>query len=618
LKQNKLTRIPSALADKLVTPEQAIAAIEPGSRVFVGSACATPRVLMKTLEELKTTIPGLEFFHFLTNGALPIVDGVNTSRYYHKAFFVGSDERQPVANGIADYVPISLAQIPAMLDNGRFLPDVALIQTTMPDEHGYVSLGVSVDMTWSVLQRARTIIAEINPNMPWTMGESAIPLDRIHKAVLVDSPVIEYSHKLPDNIAEQIARYIAGLIDDGSTLQIGLGRIPNEALKYLDNHNDLGIHSDVITETILPLIEKGIITGRRKTMYKNRIVASWCMGTSRFYDFIDGNLMFHFAPIEIVCTPNAIAANHRMVSVTQAFAVDLTGQVCADQFTGEFYGGVSTQPDFLRGAAMSPGGKPIICLESTTDNGDSRIRPLLQEGEGVTVARSDVHYVITEYGIAYLFGKSIRERSLALAGIAHPNHRAELVEAAKRLNYVPKEHMVTNFCAYAVEEEKTLSLKGGRQVLIRPSRPDDVAMMQELFHRLSETDIITRFFHKIRSLSYNEAQRLCNVNQESNVAFVAVSGTRENERIVGASCYFLDHSTNLAEVAYMISPDLQSSGLGTALQNHMIDHAKRCGIRGFVAEILAHNNKMAALARKSCSNVTTVREGDEMTCTMLF
>lgn len=618
MEHRQTTQIPSALAEKLVTPEQAVAAIQPGSRVFIGSACATPRVLMKTLEELPIPVPDLELFHFLTNGALPVVNGVNTSRYYHKTFFVGSDERHPVANGIADYVPISLAYVPAMLNNGRYMPDVALIQTTMPDAHGYVSLGVSVDMAAAVLQKARTVIAEINPNMPWTMGETTIPLDMIHKAVMVDTPVIEYTHNLSDEIAEQIARYIAGLIDDGSTLQIGLGRIPSEALKYLNNHNDLGIHSDVITETILPLIEKGIITGRKKTIYKNRIVTSWCMGTRRFYDFIDGNLMFHFAPIEIVCSPNAIAANHRMVSVTQAFAVDLTGQVCADQFKGEFYSGVSTQPDFLRGAAMSPGGKPIICLESTTDNGDSRIRPLLQEGEGVTVARSDVHYVITEYGIAYLFGKSIRERALALAGIAHPKHRPELIDAAKRLNYVPREHVVTNFSPYAVEDEKTISLKENRQILIRPSRPDDVAMMQELFHRLSEKDVVTRFFHKIRSLSYNEAQKLCNVNQEGNVAFVAVSGTRENEKIVGASCYFLDYSTNLAEVAYMISPDMQCSGLGSVLQNHMIDHAKRRGIRGFVAEILAHNKKMAALARKSCSNVTTVREGDELSCTMIF
>jgi len=439
-----LSQIPSTLAEKLTTAEQAVAAIKPGSKVYIGSACATPRALMKALEELKSPIPDLEFFHFLTNGAFPAADGVNTSRYYHKAFFVGSDERRPVVDGIADHVPISLAHVPAMLNIGRYIPDVALIQTTMPDEHGYVSLGVSVDMASSALQEARTVIAEINPRMPWTMGESAIPLDRIHKAVLVDSPVIEYTHSLPDSIAQQVARYIAGLIDDGSTLQIGLGRIPNEALRYLDNHNDLGIHSDVITETIMPLIEKGIITGRKKTLYKNRIVASWCMGTKRFYDFINGNLMFHFAPIEIVCTPNAIAANHRMVSVTQAFAVDLTGQVCADQFSGEFYGGVSTQPDFLRGAAMSQGGKPIICLESTTESGESRIRPLLREGEGVTVARSDVHYVITEYGIAYLFGKSIRERALALAGIAHPRYREELIDAAKRMNYVPREHMVTN------------------------------------------------------------------------------------------------------------------------------------------------------------------------------
>jgi len=618
MQDKTLTQMPSALAEKLVTPEQAIAAIKPGSRIFLGSACATPRVLTKTLEEVRIPIPELELVHFVTNGALPVVDGVNTSRYYHKAFFVGSDERQPVANGIADYIPVSLAQVPILLDQGRFSPDVALIQTTMPDDHGYVSLGVSVDILSAVLQRAKMIIAEINPRMPWTMGESTIPIDMIHKAVMVDTPVIEYTHHLPDNIASQIARYIAGLIDDGSTLQIGLGRIPQEALKYLNNHNDLGIHSDVITETILPLIEKGIITGRKKTIYKNRIVASWCMGTRRFYDFIDRNLLFHFAPMEIVCSTNAIAANHQMVSITQAFAVDLTGQVCADQFRGEFYSGVSTQPDFIRGAAMSRGGKPIICLESTTENGESRIRPLLQEGEGVTIARSDVHYVITEYGIAYLFGKSMRERALALAGIAHPDHRAALIEAAKKMNYVPKEHMVTNFCAYAVDEEKTVSLKGDRQVRIRPTRPDDVQMMQELFHRLSEKDKIKRFFRKMMSLSYKDAQRLCNVNQESNVAFIAVSGTRENERIVGTCCYYLQHETNLGEVAYMISPDWQGSGLGTAMQKHMMEHARRCGIRGFLADILAENEQMIALIKKAGSKISMIREMDELTFTVLF
>ena len=617
--ENKLAaNVPPALAEKMVTPAEAIAEIKPGSRIFIGSACATPRMLTKTLEEASIPIPDLELVHFVTNGALPVVDGKNVSRYYHKTFFVGSDERHPVAHGIADYVPISLAQVPILLDQGRFTPDVALIQTTMPDDHGYVSLGVSVDIIAAVVQRAKMIIAEINPNMPWTMGESTLPLDMIHKAVLVDTPVIEYTHYLPDNIASQIARYIAGLIDDGSTLQIGLGRIPNESLKYLNHHNDLGIHSDVITETLLPLIEKGIITGRKKSIYKNRIVASWCMGTRRFYDFIDRNLLFHFAPMEIVCSPNAIAANNQMVSVTQAFAVDLTGQVCADQFRGEFYSGVSTQPDFIRGAAMSRGGKPIICLESTNEDGSSRIRPLLQEGEGVTIARSDVHYVITEYGIAYLFGKSMRERALALAGIAHPDHRAELIEAAKRMNYVPKEHMVTNFCAYAVDEEKTVSLKGGRQVLIRPTRPDDVHMMQELFHRLSEKDKIKRFFRKIMSLSYKDAQRLCNVNQESNVAFIAVSGTRENERIVGTCCYYLQHATNLGEVAYMISPDWQGSGLGTALQNHMMEHAKRCGISGFAADILAENEQMIALIKKCSSKVSMTREYDELSFTVLF
>ena len=328
------------------------------------------------------------------------------------------------------------------------------------------------------------------------------------------------------------------MIDDGSTLQVGLGRVPNEALGYLKDRRDLGIHSDVITDAVVDLVEAGVVTGRHKTRHRERIVTSYCLGTRRLYDFVNDNPRLAFLPIDQVCDPAVIAANPRVVSITQAFAVDLTGQVCVDQFEGEFYGGVSTQAAFIRGAARSDGGKPIICLASTDEAGTSQIKPLLDAGDGVGIARSDVHYIVTEYGIAYLFGKSIRERAVSLIEIAHPNCREELLAAAKRLGYIATEQFLASQAAYLVQEERRVKLKNGADVLVRPARAADADALQALFHRLSSDDIYTRFFRRVRSLSFKELQTLCNVNHETEVAFVAVTGPRENEVVVGSGCYF--------------------------------------------------------------------------------
>jgi len=430
--------------------------------------------------------------------------------------------------------------------------------------------------------------------------------------------VAEYRHPQIGEIAERVARYIASIIDDGSTLQIGLGRVPNEALRHLKDHRELGIHSDVITDGIMELIEAGVISGRRKTRHHGRIVASYCLGTRRLYDFIDDNPQFLFLPIDRVCDPEEIAANPRMVSITQAFAVDLTGQVCVDQFKGQFYGGVSTQATFIRGAARSPGGKPIICLASTTEDGASRINPLLEAGDGVGIARSDVHYVITEYGIAHLFGKSIRERAVALIEVAHPRHRDALLEAAKRLGYVPREQYLASQAAYPVHEERAVALKNGNKVLIRPARAADAGALQALFHCLSPEDVYTRFFRRVRSLSYAELQNLCNVNHETEVAFLAVTGPRENEEVVGSACYFLSPTTNLAETAFMVAPKWQGLGLGGALQARLQEYAIGRGVRGFVAEILPQNQPMQRLAMSAGGRVTTVRDQDTVHVTILF
>jgi acyl-CoA hydrolase/RimJ/RimL family protein N-acetyltransferase len=606
---------------KLCSAQEAARKIRPGNRIFVGTACATPRTLVKALEELPLAPADVELIHFFTDGAVPHdASGKPLTKYRHRTFFVGADVRSAIKHGVAEYLPISIARVPELFNLGRIPLDVALIQVSRPDRFGYMSLGVSVDVVAAAVQNAKLVIAEVNPHMPRTMGDSAVHVSQIHHLVQVSTPMIEYVHHVSEEVVvQQIARYVASTIEDGSTLQIGLGRIPNEALKYLEDRKDLGIHSDVITDAVIPLLEKGILTGRKKTLQKGKIVTSLAMGSRKLYDILDLNPLFSFEPIEVVCDPYTIAAQRKMVSVTQAFAVDLTGQVCSDQFEGEFYGGIAAQTEFLRGASRSPGGKPIICLAATTDDGEtSRIRPVLLAGEGVTVSRAEVHYVITEYGIAYLFGKPMRERAIALIQLAHPKFRQKLLEEAKQLGYLAADQTLQNMRAYPVEEERGISLKNSKQVMLRPARASDADGIRELFFKLPATDIYTRFFRRVLALSNKDVERLCNFSYENEVGFVAVTGPRELEVIVGQACYFVSPTTNMAETAFLIDPAWQGTGLGGALQQRMVEHAKARGLRGFVAEILLENTKMIALARKGSDKVSVEKDEDCLHVTMLF
>lgn len=607
-------------ADKIKTASGAVASITSGSRVFVGTGCATPTTLLDALETRMPWPADVELVHFLTTGMERRDEsGKAMTRYRHRTFFVGSDVRELVADGRAEYVPISLPQATQLIRNRRLPIDVALIQVSEPDSSGYVSLGVSVDITSSVLRHAKVIIAEVNPAMPRTMGDSFFPVERIATLVPVEKPVTEFVHAPVDEIAKQIARYVAQIIEDGSTLQIGLGRIPNEAMKYLADRRNLGIHSDVITDAVLDLLESGAITGAAKTDRENRIVTSFCLGTKRLYDAVHNNPLFCFEPIERVADLKVIARQNKMVSLTQAFSLDLTGQVCADQFNGEFYGGAAAQPEFLRGAAMSAGGKPIVCLRAATEDGmESRIRPLLPAGEGTTIARLDVHYVVTEFGIAYLFGKTVRERAIALIEIAAPQFRPWLLAEAKKLGYVHPEQNVQNDRCYLVEEERVVKLKNGREVQIRPARAGDVNGLKHIFHKMSKQDVYKRFFRQVNQLSFREMQALCSVNFDSDVAFVAVVGEREAEEVIGTGCYFLNPTTNIGEVAYMIVSEWQGTGLGSALQKRLMEFAKKRGVLGFAAHILRENYQMIELAKRMGSGVSMHMEEDAYEVTVLF
>lgn len=608
-------------ADRITTAEAAVGRIGNGAHVFVGTGCATPLSLVRALETMASAPADLELLHFLTIKAFnQHPESPAKNQFRHRTFFVSTDMRPAMQLGLVDYVPMSVARVPSMIALGRIPVDVALIQVSLPDAFGYVSLGISVDIAPAALARAKIIIAEVNPAMPRSMGDSMLHISRIHHLVPVNTPITEIG-RTPneEEDVQRIARYIAGIIDDGSTLQIGLGQLAHEAVQYLTDRKDLGVHSDVITDAILPLLDAGSLTGACKTQQRFKIVASLALGSKALYDRIDQNPLFAFGPIDTICDTNTIAAQHKMVSIAQAFAVDLTGQVCMDQFGGEFYSGIANQGEFLRGAARSPGGKPIICMTSTSGDGQtSRIRPTLLSGEATTIARTDVHYVVTEYGIAYLFGKSIRQRATALIELAHPKFRPELFAQAQAMGYIGHDQSLHNLRAYPVEEEVNATLKDSRSVLLRPAQSSDAQGIRELFHQLSEADVYTRFFRHVRGLSNAEVQRLCNVNYDDEVAFIATTGSREEEQVVAQACYFINPSTNLADTAFMVHPDWQGCGLGSALQACMAVHAAKRGVRGFVADILPSNAKMLRLAHSGSHAVQVQRSPDSVQVTQLF
>jgi acyl-CoA hydrolase/GNAT superfamily N-acetyltransferase len=599
-----------AIADKMKTADEAVLSVKSGDNVFIGTACATPRTLIQALEATESSLFDVKLIHFLTDGAIPLENGIPKTRFKHKVFFVGTDTREAIKQGKAQYIPISIAHLPRLINNETIPISVAMIQVSPPDANGYVSLGVSVDVTRAAVLKAKTVIAEVNPNMPYTHGNSLIPMNRIDAFVKVKTPLIEYLHKPADAIGERIARYVARIIHDNSTLHTGIGRIPNEMLKYLTNRKKLSIHSDVITEPVIDLIAKGVLTGPISTSY--------CMGTKALYGLIDRNTQFSFHPIDYICRPDVFSQVNRLVSVTQAFSIDLMGQVCSDQFGGELYGGLSAQPEFIRAAALSPGGKSIICLSSTTEDGkESRIRPLLKEGEGVTIPRSEVHYVITEYGSAYLYCKSIQEKALELIQIAHPEFRSWLLAEAIRLGYCKEGQTLKSKTAYPENEEREIQLKTGEKVLLRPAKASDAGGLQDIFYNLNPEDVYTRFFTHLASLTDKMAQHLCNVDYEYEMAFAAVMGEGENQKVIGSSCYFVDATDNLAEVAYMIRPEWQNCGLGTALQQRMTEYAKSKGLRGFKANILFENSKMHRVIQKG-DKVTFSRCSNELEVVSLF
>ena len=422
---------------RIVTLDEAVATLKSGDRLYVHGGSATPHVLIDGMVVLRDDLRGVEVVHMHTNGPAPYVAPEMEGRYRHNALFIGPNVRRAIEEGRADYTPVFLSEIPSLFAPGGPLPlDVAFIQVTPPDEHGRCSLGVSVDCALAAASHAKTVVAQVNRQMPRTSGHS-LSLDDIDLAIEIDVIQTESEHEAPGPEATAIGGHVAGLIEDGATLQMGIGAIPAAVLNALTGHRDLGVHTEMFTEALLPLLRSGVVNGARKTINAGKTVSAFVVGNRELYGYLDRNERIALRPVDYTNNVDVIAAHDRMVAINSALSVDLTGQVVADSIGPRFYSGIGGQVDFIRGAARSRGGLPIIALPSTAKGGTlSRICPDLISGSGVVTTRGDVHWVVTEFGARNLFGKTIRERASMLIEIAHPAFREGLHESAGKLGYL--------------------------------------------------------------------------------------------------------------------------------------------------------------------------------------
>jgi len=428
---------------RLVSADEAVKVIKSKDKLIIQPGCAAPFQLINAMVKRKDELTDVEIYHILVVGDIPYAKPGMEKHFKHKAFFIGANSRAAVNDGRAEFIPIFLSEVTMLFKRGVIQADVALIHVSPPDEHGFCSYGIDVGNIKTPAEKAKCVIAQVNKNMPRALGNSFIHVNKIDFIVEVDEPLKELPQVDPDatpetlEVYDRIGQHVAEMIEDGSTLQMGIGAIPDAVLKYLHNKNDLGVHTEMFSDGLIKLVEEGVVTGEKKTLHLGKIIAGFVLGTKRAFDFIDNNPVFEFHPQEYVNDPFLISKNDKMVAINSAIEIDLTGQVCADSIGTKFFSGIGGQVDFVRGAAHSEGGKPIIALPSATkDLKYSKIVPTLKPGAGVVTSRGDVHYVVTEYGTAYLFGKSIQERVRALINISHPLFRDELTEFAKKTYYI--------------------------------------------------------------------------------------------------------------------------------------------------------------------------------------
>jgi len=581
--------------------------IHPGDRIFVGSGCGEPQYLLGSLVDYVKKDPKAfletELIHIWTLGVAPYADETLQQNFRLNSFFVGDSTRNAVNRGAADYTPIFLSEVPDLFYREITPIDVALIQTSPPDEHGYMSLGISVDIVKAAIEKASLIIAQVSSFMPRIHGDGFINVEEVDFLVPHDEPLIEYNPEPISDTAQKIAGYVARIVEDGSTIQVGYGYAPNALITHLHNKKHLGVHTELLTDGVVELIKCGVVDNSRKTIDRGKTVASFCMGRRETYDYLHDNPSVEFKTIDYTNNPLTISKLKGMTAINSAMEVDLTGQATAESLGETFYSGIGGQADFMRGSVLAPGGKSILALPSTALGGKvSRIVPTLLPGAGVTLTRGDVHYVVTEYGIAYLHGKNIRERAMDLIFIAHPNFRPWLVSEAKRLGLIYKDQAFIpgkgGKYPDSLETRRTTYL--GLEIFLRPVKISDEPLLKDFFYSLSDESMYYRFISARGNVPHKLRQEFVVIDYTRDMVILAVIEDRETgiEEIVGVGQYSLNRDMHMAEVALVARDDYQRKGIGQELLSYLTYLAKRQGLLGFTAEVIANNRSMLRLFNK--------------------
>ncbi len=604
--EKTLEDMKQAYPEKFVTAEKAFDSIHRGDHVYIGTGCGEPQCLVAALAGYVQSHPkafyDTEVLQVWTLGVAPYADEKLKQNFRHNSFFIGENTRDAVNKGLADYTPIFLSQVPDLFRR-KFIPvDVAIVQMSPPDQNGFMSLGVSVDVTKCAVENASIVICQINPQMPRVHGDTFVHIRDVDFAVVCDEPILVYDPQAPDVLVRQIGKYVARIVEDGDTIQVGYGSLPSAILAELEDKKHLGVHTELLSDGIVNLMKKGVIDNTRKTLDRGKTVASFCMGTREAYEYIDDNPGIEFKPIDYTNNPLNIARNRGMTAINMGLEIDLTGQATAESIGKVFYSGVGGQADFMRGAVMASGGKTILAMPSTAGaRGEvSRIKPSIEEGAGVTLTRGDVHYVVTEYGIAYLHGKNIRERAMELIAIAHPKFRPGLIEQAKELNliYADQAFIPGKKGEYPEELETYRTTKDGQEVLFRPVKISDEPLLKDFFYSLSDKSMYRRFISFRTDMPHERLQEFVIIDYTKEMAVLAVIQDGEREDIAGLGQYTINETNHSADVAFTVKDEYQNRGIGTELLSYLTQLAKRQGLLGFTAEVLVENEPMLHVFEK--------------------
>ena len=578
--------------EKIVKAEEALAGIKKGSRIFISSGCGEPQYLEEKLVEQAEKLFDVEIIQVLSTRAQAYTAEKLSKHFQVKNFFVaGRGAREAVWEGRAQYIPVFMSRVPRLFAEKLIELDCALIQVSPPNNHGYMSLGVSVDVAKEAVSAADFVIAQVNPNMPVTLGDSFVHISEVDAVVEHKEPLLELPLPALDNTDCLVGGNVARLVEDGSTIHAGLGRLPQAALAAMTDKKDLGVHTDMLSDSYLELIRLGAITNRKKEINPNRIVASFCLGTRELFDFVHMNPFVSLHPVVQTNDPYIIGTHDNMVSIHEAMEVDLTGLVCASSHGNRIYSGIGGLVDFMRGVSRSKRGKFIIALRSTSpDMRESRIVPTISPGSGLMASRAASQYVVTEFGSVNLEAKSLHDRVVALIEIAHPKFREELYNRARDEGLLSQGDPITLFkpVVYPQHLEKTVSVDG-ESLVFRPAKAADLRAIQEFFYGMNDRDIHFRFLRSMRAFPRQEMAAIANIDYYNRMTILVLKGEFGFERVVAIGRYMAVEQGDMVEVDVAVAEDYRRKGLGRILMRYVFEIAEQKGFRGIVA-FVAHDN----------------------------